>query len=111
MTPLASSISECADGAAALPAYLAERPDVVLMDVCMSTVDGIEATGRIRTADSRARVLMVTNYDDEGLRQASMRAGATGYVLKQNLLELVDLLEAIDKSIKGSEENEDWNVR
>jgi CheY-like chemotaxis protein len=92
--PLASQVCECADGAKALAIYLVERPDVVLMDIRMDGVDGIQATKQIRAADPGATILIVTNYDDEGLRQASMGAGASGYVLKENLLELVRLLEA-----------------
>ncbi|HTF44830.1 MAG TPA: response regulator transcription factor [Terriglobales bacterium] len=96
--PLAGDISECTDGADALSAYLAQRPDVVLMDIRMKDVDGIRATKQIREADRKARILIVTGYDDTELRQASMDAGACGYVLKDNLLELVRLLEAIDSS-------------
>jgi len=96
--PLAGDICECTDGADALSAYLAQRPDVVLMDIRMKEVNGIQATKQIREADRKARILIVTGYDDTELRQASMDAGACGYVLKDNLLELVRLLEAIDSS-------------
>ena len=96
--PLAGDICECTDGADALSAYLAQRPDVVLMDIRMNEVNGIQATKQIREADRKARILIVTDYDDTELRQASMDAGACGYVLKDNLLELVRLLEAIDSS-------------
>jgi CheY-like chemotaxis protein len=96
--PLAGDTCECTDGADALSAYLAQRPDVVLMDIRMKEVNGIQATKQIREADRKARILIVTGYDDTELRQASMDAGACGYVLKDNLLELVRLLEAIDSS-------------
>jgi DNA-binding NarL/FixJ family response regulator len=96
--PLAGDICECTDGADALSAYLAQKPDVVLMDIRMNEVDGIRATKQIRAADGKARILIVTGFDDTELRQASMDAGACGYVLKDNLLELVRLLETIDSS-------------
>ena len=96
--PLAGDICECTDGADALATYLAQRPDVVLMDIRMKEMNGILATKQIREADRKARILIVTGYDDTELRQASMDAGACGYVLKDNLLELVRLLEAIDSS-------------
>jgi len=76
------------------------KPDLVLMDVRMSEVDGIQAAKQITAADPAARILIVTDYDDTELRHASMRAGACGYVLKDNLLELVPLLETIVQSGK-----------
>lgn len=91
--PFAGEIWECSDGADALSAYLSHRPDLVLMDVRMNNVDGIEATRRIRAADPNARIVIVTNYDDEALRKAAMREGACGYALKDDLLDLVRLLE------------------
>jgi DNA-binding NarL/FixJ family response regulator len=94
VAPLASRVCECADGAGALAAYITEKPDVVLMDIRMDGVDGIQATKQIRSADPSATIVIVTNFDDEELRQAAMRAGASGYILKENLLELVRLLEA-----------------
>ena len=69
---------------------------VVLMDIRMDEMDGIQATERIKAADQGARILIVTDYDDEELRRAAMRAGAWGYVLKKNLLALVQLLEAME---------------
>ena len=95
LLPLTHDICECGDGAEAVSAYLAQRPDIVLMDIRMNEVDGIQATRQITAVDPTARILIVTDYDDSELRRASMRAGACGYVLKGNLLELVRLLEAI----------------
>jgi DNA-binding NarL/FixJ family response regulator len=86
--PFASEIRECAESADALTAYQAQRPDLVLMDICMNEVDGISAVEQIRAADPAAKIVIVTNYDDNALRQATMRAGACGYVLKDSLLEL-----------------------
>ncbi len=96
--PLTGDICECTDGADALSTYIAERPDVVLMDIRMNRVDGIQATKQIREADRKARILIVTDFDDTELHRASLLAGACGYVLKSNLLELVRLLEAIGQS-------------
>ena len=95
---LADDIYECGDGAEVLSAYVAQRPDVVLMDIRMSEVDGIQATKQITAVDPTAKILIVTDYDDTELRHASMRAGACGYVLKDNLLELVRLLETIGQT-------------
>ena len=96
--PLADDICECGDGGKAISTYLAQRPDVVLMDIRMNELDGIQATRQITAIDPTARILIVTDYDDSELRRASMRAGASGYVLKSNLLELVRLLETIGQT-------------
>ena len=90
----AGEIHECADGAEALEAYTAHRPEWVLMDLRMKNVDGITATGRITSAFPDARVLIVTDYDDHDLRLASREAGACGYVVKENLLDLSLILRA-----------------
>ena len=65
------------------------------MDIRISEVDGIEATKRIKAADPEAKIVIVTDYDDDALRQAAIRAEACGYTLKDNLLELVRLLKAM----------------
>jgi len=103
---LADEIYECGDGADALSAYIAQRPDVVLMDIRMREVDGIQATTQIRAVDPAARILIVTDYDDKDLRHASMRAGACGYVLKDNLLDLVRLLDQPADPIRNDKPSE-----
>jgi len=70
------------------------------MDIRMDEMDGIQATERIRAVDQGARILIVTDYDDEELRRAAMRAGACGYVMKYNLLALVQLLEAMEQALR-----------
>ena len=95
---LAPQIVECDDGARALDAYEAHRPDVVLMDVAMGAVDGISATALLTSTHPGIRVVMVTNYDDPYLREAAAEAGARGYVLKENLVELPGLLRRLTGS-------------
>ncbi len=94
----AADVIECSDGSQALPVYLQHRPDVVLMDIALGSVDGIAAAGLIIGADPDARVVMVTDYDGEELREAAQAAGACGYVLKENLFELRTLLEQFGRS-------------
>ena len=89
---LAEEIIECGDGSEAITAYNEHRPDWVLMDVEMGRVDGIEATRQIRDAFPDARIVMVTNYDESELRAAASAAGAWGYVLKDNLLGIREIL-------------------
>jgi DNA-binding NarL/FixJ family response regulator len=89
----ADVVHECADGDQAVAAYGLRRPDWVLMDLRMSRMGGLEATRQLLAADSTARVLIVTDYDDVHWRAAASDAGACGYVLKENLLEVRRLLD------------------
>lgn len=85
---LAADVIECADGHEAVAAYRQHRPDWVLMDVRMAAMDGLSATRLILRTDARARVMIVTDYDDEEWREAARLAGACAYVLKENLLDV-----------------------
>jgi two-component system response regulator DegU len=85
---------ECEDGSQALEAYRLHQPDWVLMDVMMNETDGITATREIHQAFPQARIVIITNYDDDDLRQAASEAGACGYVLKENLLEVLTLMQS-----------------
>ena len=73
---------EAGDGAAALEAYEASAPDIVLMDIRMPGMDGVEATRRLRARHSGARVIILTTFDDEAYVFEGLRAGAQGYLLK-----------------------------
>lgn len=75
-------VGEAGDGAAALQAVAALDPDVVLMDIQMPVLDGIEATARLVSQRARARVLVLTTFGmDEHVYEA-LAAGATGFMLK-----------------------------
>ena len=83
---LAADVVECAGGNQAVSLYLATRPDWVLMDIHMADGDGLTATREIRRRDGAARIVIVTQFDEDELRRAAAEAGAVGYVLKENLL-------------------------
>jgi CheY-like chemotaxis protein len=91
----ASTIWECADGSAALAAYEEHQPDVVLMDVRMPGVDGLTATRQICAYDPSARVIVVTDYQDEDVKAAALDAGAREYVLKQEISGLPEVLASL----------------
>jgi DNA-binding NarL/FixJ family response regulator len=74
-------VADVADGRQAVTAAAEHRPDVVLMDIRMPGMDGIEATGRITSA-GHARVLMLTTFDLDEYVFGALRAGASGFLLK-----------------------------
>ncbi len=75
-------VAEAEDGQQALEAYRAHRPDVVLMDIRMPKMDGVEATRRILEHDPQARIVILTTFDDDEVVFEALRAGALGYLLK-----------------------------
>jgi CheY-like chemotaxis protein len=91
---VADTIAECSDGADSLAAYEAHRPDVVLMDVRMPGMDGLTATRLLVRHHPAAKVVILTDYSDDEVRQAAREAGACAYALKNNLTELDDVLLA-----------------
>ncbi len=92
---MADDIRECSDGAEALHAFRQYCPDLVLMDIEMLQMDGIAATREIIAACPEAKVVIVSRHGDEQTREAARQAGACGYVLKENLLDLCQLIGEI----------------
>jgi DNA-binding NarL/FixJ family response regulator len=75
-------VGECADGTQAIDSVARLKPDVVLMDIRMPEMDGIEATRRIVRAEGPVRVLMLTTFDLDEYVYDALRAGASGFLLK-----------------------------
>ncbi|MFH9658637.1 response regulator [Streptomyces sp. NPDC017248] len=80
--PETEVVGEAAHGSEAVRKAAELRPDVVLMDVRMPGMDGIEATRRIVAAGGRSRVLVLTTFDVDEYVYAALRAGASGFLLK-----------------------------
>jgi two-component system chemotaxis response regulator CheY len=91
---LVDDIRECSDGAEALFAYSQWHPDLTLMDIEMQQMDGLSATREIIAVDPEAKIVIVSRHGDEPFRVAAREAGACGYVLKENLIDLRQLLGA-----------------
>ncbi|MFF5292178.1 response regulator [Paractinoplanes globisporus] len=81
-TPGMTVVGEASNGAEAVRMTDQARPDVVLMDVRMPGMDGIEATRRITAAGDRTHVLILTTFDLDEYVLAGLRAGASGFLLK-----------------------------
>ena len=92
-------VAEADDGLAAVAAADRHRPDLVLMDVRMPGIDGIEATRRIVTALPHTKVLILTTFDLDQYVMDGLRAGASGFLLKDARKE--DLLSAIRSVAAG----------
>ncbi|MCC5581052.1 response regulator transcription factor [Microtetraspora sp. AC03309] len=84
---------EAGTGAQAIQLTRRLRPDVVVMDIRMPGMDGIEATQTITAESPDTRVIMLTTFDDDGNVYASLRAGASGFLVKDMALE--DILSAV----------------
>jgi len=85
---IAGDFCECGDGSDVVQMYARHSPDWVLMDIAMPHVDGITATRSLKVSYPAARILIVTEHNDADLRAEAMRAGADGFVSKENLAEI-----------------------
>ncbi len=92
-------VGEARDGVEAVAMTRRLDPDVVLMDIGMPNMNGIEATRRIRDAAPRSRVLILSAHSDDHYIKAVIAMGAVGYILKQS--SLTDLARAIRRTGKG----------
>ncbi len=92
-------VGEAATGAEAVALTRELQPDIVLMDVRMPFVDGIEATRRLASEEPNVRVLILTTFDLDEYIFESLKAGAAGFLLKSSARD--DLLRAIDIVMRG----------
>lgn len=86
------NIYECSDGSEALLAYTNVRPDWVFMDLKMEVQDGITATREIMKYFPDAKILIVTDFDDEELKFLTVQSGAIDYILKENLEDIFNII-------------------
>jgi len=88
-------VVEASNGAEAVETYKAEKPDLVLMDITMPVMDGIEAVKNIKAYDSEAKVIMVTALGQRSMVLEAIRAGAKDFVVKPFQAE--KLIEAVKR--------------
>jgi two-component system chemotaxis response regulator CheY len=91
------AVDDAADGLAALERYALGRPDLVLLDVTMNDMDGLEVLRQLRAMDPAARVVMATADAQTSTRNLSQAGGAVGFVLKPLVRETV--LRAVDAAL------------
>ena len=92
-------VGEAADGAAAVRLAAELRPDVVLMDVSMPVLDGVEATRQVRNEVGGPQVVMLTMHADADVVRRALHAGAVGYLTKDSTID--DVVEAVHLAASG----------
>jgi DNA-binding NarL/FixJ family response regulator len=92
-------VAQAEDGAEAIELAKAQRPDVILMDIQMPHVNGVEATKTIRSILPATQIIILTTFDDDEYLLTGLRAGACGYLLKDMPSE--QLADAIRSAAKG----------
>ena len=93
------TVTEAADGLAALERYALDRPDLVMLDVTMADMDGLEVLRQLRTMDPDARVVMVTADVQSSTRTLAEAGGAVGFVVKP--LNSESVLRAVAAALAG----------
>jgi len=89
-------VAEANSGEEALPLYTLHRPDVVVMDIAMAGMGGIEASKRLLALDPQARILALSAHEDSSYAKRALQAGALGYLSKRTAPEvLIDALRMV----------------
>ena len=94
-------LAEAGDGESGYALYKEHRPDVVVLDLKMPGIDGLETLRRIKSSNSAANILVFSMYSNEVLVQRTLQAGATGYLTKQ--VGLDQMIKAIRKVSEGQQ--------
>ncbi|MCL1903770.1 MAG: response regulator transcription factor [Oscillospiraceae bacterium] len=92
------SVRTAENGSSAYDACVADLPDMILMDIRMPVVDGVEATRKIKTDFPCTKIIMLTTFNDEGYISSAISAGAEGYLLKSTPADgIIERIRAVEK--------------
>lgn len=83
------------DGKEAVELYSTYKPDLILMDIRMEKMNGIEATKKILEIDPNAKILLITTFQDDEYISAALSLGCKGYILKQNIQGIIPAINAV----------------
>ncbi len=92
-------VGTACDGNSACEAVILLEPDIVVLDISMPVMGGIEAAQKIKKKGSNASIIFLTVHDDPDFVRAALKVGASGYVVKSQMA--TDLLAAVDAAIEG----------
>ena len=96
--PIGTEVIECPDGRSALQACQYHAADWVLLDIAMAPIDGISAARRLREIAPDVRIIFVTAHDESRWRTTAAALGVCGYVLKDALEQLNQIIESFDRN-------------
>jgi DNA-binding NarL/FixJ family response regulator len=99
LTETCEIVASVANGRAAVYAGVQHQPQIVLMDISMPVMNGIEASGYLLRAHKETKIIFLTVHDDPDFVQAALDAGASGYVIKSRMV--TDLIPAIRAVLEG----------
>jgi DNA-binding NarL/FixJ family response regulator len=99
LTPACAVVGTARDGPSALKAAKSLDPDVIVLDISMQGMSGLEVACRLRMAGSKAAVVFLTVHHEEEIREAALLAGGIGFVLKPRLAS--DLITAVQEARAG----------
>ena len=91
-------IIECSDGDETVAIQRNEKPDLILMDIMMVRMDGLEAIRQIKKHSPLSRIIVISQLPEEEYKQAALDAGALDYLNKENLTELKDKIKRVTEN-------------
>lgn len=96
-SPYFDEVVECTDGAEAVDQFSTVHPDWTVMDIKMKSMDGIEAAQRIISGEEKAKIILVSQFGDEGTILAARTSGAIAFVKKENLENVIEIIKKTGK--------------